>query len=187
MRLRWLAILAPLLFAAAAHGQFKWVDQDGRTGYGDKPPPGARHIESLGGVSRGTQPDQTAQLPYQLQRTIQDYPVTLYTTSACEFCDSGRALLKARAVPYAEFTVHTTDDVDALKKLSGGDRLPVFQVGSRLISGFNRSTWDDALDLAGYPRNGSLPAGWVWPAPAPLVPAKPAEPTATEPDHSKQE
>jgi glutaredoxin len=185
--LRRLAILIALLCACAAHGQFKWVDQDGRTGYGDKPPPGARHIESLGGVSRGTQPDQTAQLPYQLQRTIKDFPVTLYTTRGCDACDSGRSMLKARALPFAERTIATADDVEVMKKLAGTDRLPVLQVGSRVITGFNSTTWGDALDLAGYPRAGSLPAGWVWPAPTPLTQAKPVEPAPTEPDHSKQE
>jgi len=187
MRLRWLAIFIPLLCAPAAHGQFKWVDQDGRVGYGDKPPPGARHIESLRGVSRGQQPDQTSQLPYQLQRTIKDFPVTLYTTSGCDACDSGRSMLRARAIPFSERTIRSADDVEALKKLAGTDRLPVFQVGSRMITGFNSATWGDALDLAGYPRAGALPADWIWPAPTPLTQAKPAPAAPTEPDHPKQE
>jgi glutaredoxin len=187
MRLRWLAIFIHLLCVPAAHAQFKWVDQDGRIGYGDKPPPGARHIESLGGVSRGTQPDQATHLPYQLQRTVRDFPVTLYTTNGCDACDSARSLLKARAVPFAERTIVSADDVEALKKLAGTDRLPVFQVGSRLITGFNSATWDDALDLAGYPRGASLPADWVWAAPTPLTQAKPPQPAPAEPDHSKQE
>lgn len=190
MRLRWpvtvLSTVISLLCAPAAHGQFKWIEPDGRVGYGDKPPPGARHIESLSGVVKGTQPDQTTELPYQLQRTIKDFPVTLYTTTGCDACDSGRTMLKARAVPFSERTIRSADDAEALKKLVGTDRLPVFQVGSRVMTGYNSSAWDDALDLAGYPRSGSLPADWVWPAPMPLAEPKPAQPAATEPDQPKQ-
>jgi hypothetical protein len=174
MRLRWLALLIPVLCAPLAHSQYKWIDRDGQIGYGDKPPPGARNIESLSGVVKGAQPAQETQLPYQLQRTMRDYPVTLYSTAECEACDLGRALLKSRAVPFAERTVRTPDDAQALLKLSGSNQMPAFQVGSRVITGFNKATWDEALDLAGYPRIGSLPADWVWPAPTPLTQPTPA-------------
>jgi glutaredoxin len=193
MRSRWLAILILLLCIPAAHGQYKWVDADGRIGYGDKPPPGARHIESLSGVTKGVQPNQEAQLPYQLQRTVKDFPVTLYTTSECAPCDAGRSMLKARAIPFTERTVRNADDAEALKKLTGADRMPAFQVGSRIVTGFSNATWDEVLDLAGYPHGGSLPADWVWPAPTPLTqvkPAPPAPPEAAAPpssDNSKEQ
>jgi glutaredoxin len=179
MRSRSLAV-ALIVCAPLAAAQFKWVDADGRLGYGDKPPAGAHDIEPLQGVVKGGQRDQQAALPFQLQRTIQDFPVTLYTTSGCPSCDSGRSLLKQRAVPFAERTVGNAEDVQALKQLAGSDRLPVFQVGARLITGFNGTTWDEALDLAGYPRTSQLPADWVWSAPAPLTEAKPAQAAGTE-------
>ena len=40
---RVLAVLAALAFAAAASAQtYKWVDKDGKTRYGDTPPPGVK-------------------------------------------------------------------------------------------------------------------------------------------------
>ena len=169
-----------LLCVQAAHAQFKWVDADGRIGYGDKPPASAHDIERLEGYVKGVRPDPQSQLPFQLQRTIQQFPVTLYTMGNCAGCDAGRALLKARSVPFVERTVATTDDAQALKKLTGGDQLPAFQVGTRMLIGFNSATWDDALDLAGYPRSSQLPPDWKWPEPAPLAAAPPA-PAATPP------
>ncbi|HEX4583376.1 MAG TPA: glutaredoxin family protein [Burkholderiaceae bacterium] len=179
MRSTWLAI-ALTVFAPLAGAQFKWVEASGLVGYGDKPPPGAHDIEPLQDVVKGGPRDPLATLPYQLQRTIKDFPVTLYTTSDCPGCDHGRSLLKGRAVPFTERTIRTADDVQALKQLANSDQLPVFRVGGRTVTGFNSATWDEMLDLAGYPRGGQLPADWAWPAPAPLAEPKPAQAASTE-------
>jgi glutaredoxin len=179
MRSYWLAVLIPLLCAPAAYAQFRWVDADGKVGFGDKPPPGAQFVETLDGYVKGAQRDPQAQLPYQLQRTMKEFPVTLYTMSDCTACDAGRALLKQRAIPFAERTVRDSDDVRALKKLTGSDQMPAFQVGPRMLTGFNSATWNETLDLAGYPHAGQLPADWVWPAPKPLT-AKPEGATAPQ-------
>jgi glutaredoxin len=179
MRFRWLAVLIPLC-ACAAYAQYKWVDADGKVGYGDKPPPGAQFVDTLDSVVKGTKRDPLAQLPYQLQRTMKDFPVTLYTMTDCQACDVGRAFLKKRAIPFAERTVRDSEDVQALKKLTGTDQMPAFQVGSRVLTGFNSATWSDALDLAGYPQSSQLPPDWTWPAAKPLV-DKPEQAAAKQP------
>ena len=181
MRIGWLALIA-LLCAPVAHAQFKWVDADGRVGYGDKPPAGAHDIEPLDGYLKGVRPDPLAQLPFGLQRTVRQFPVTLYTMANCPGCDTGRGMLKARAVPFSERTVASADDVQALKKLTGGDRVPAVAVGARILVGFNSADWEDALDLAGYPRAGQLPPDWKWPEPTPLAPPAPAQAAAPAPD-----
>jgi glutaredoxin len=180
MRFGWLAIVIALLYVPAAQAQFKWVDSGGRIGYGDKPPPDAHDIESLSGYVKGARGDPVSQLPFQLQRTMKDFPVTLYTMSDCAPCDTGRSLLKARAIPFAERTIRSADDVQALKKLTGTDQLPLVQIGSRIVTGFSRTAWDEALDLAGYARANPWPADWVWAAPTPLTDAKPAQAAATQ-------
>ena len=180
MRLGRLAIIILFVCAPAAQAQYKWIDSGGQVGYGDKPPPDAQFVDTMDGFAKGEKRDPQAQLPYQLQRTMKDYPVTLYTMSDCAPCDAGRSLLKGRAVPFAERTVRTVDDVQALKKLTGSDKMPAFQVGQRIMTGFNSATWNETLDLAGYPRKSVLPADYTWPAPKPLTEADPAQPTAPQ-------
>jgi len=180
MRFLWLTVLIPLLCTPAAYAQYKWVDANGKIGYGDKPPPGAQFIDTLEGVDKGAQRDPVAQLPYQLQRTMRDFPVTLYTMSDCKACEVGRAFLKKRAVPFAERTVRDSDDLQALKKLTGTDQMPAFRVGSQILTGFNSATWGEALDLAGYPQVGQLPQDWTFSTPRPLV-DKPEQAAAKQP------
>jgi glutaredoxin len=179
MRSSWLAV-ALSLSVSLAHAQFKWVDDSGRIGYGDKPPPGAHDIEALEGVAKGTKTDPLAELPYELQRTVKDFPVTLYVTKDCSGCDKGRALLKQRSVPFSERTILRAEDVLELKRLSGSDQLPVLQVGSRRLTGFSSAMWTEMLDSAGYPHERLLPANWVWAAPKPLAEDSPAQTAAAQ-------
>jgi glutaredoxin len=185
MRSGWSAIL--LFFCASlASAQFKWVDGQGRIGYGDKPPADAHHIERLDGYVKGAPPDPMAGLPFELRRTMQAYPVTLYTMSDCPGCDRGREFLKSRAIPFTERTIERADDVAALQQATGSGQLPAFKVGAQTLTGFNSARWDEALNLAGYPNENQLPPDWKWPAPKPLVeaPPTPAAGTAPAPDVS---
>jgi glutaredoxin len=174
----WCLAVTLCLCAPVAVAQFKWVDNTGRIGFGDKPPAGAHDIEPLDGYLRGAQPDPGSELPYELRRTVKAFPVTLYTMAKCAGCDRGRSLLKDRSVPFSERTIESAKDVQALKQLTGTDQLPVLQVGGRVLSGFNSATWADALDLARYPQDSQLPVHWVWPAPKPLTEPEPAQAAA---------
>jgi glutaredoxin len=180
MRAGCLAI-ALFFHAAMAAAQFKWVDQDGHIGYGDKPPPGAHHVEQLDAYQPGSRPDAQASLPYELRLTLQKYPATLYTTKDCPGCVLGRQLLQRRGIPFSERTVDYADEAQELKKLGGSGKLPALQIGSRTLTGFNSGQWDDALDLAGYPGQSQLPPDWKWPAARPLVEPKP-QPASPPPD-----
>lgn len=54
MRKFWI-FLAVLAFAGAAHAQYRWVDKDGKTRYGDTPPPGVKATR-LGAPASGSAP-----------------------------------------------------------------------------------------------------------------------------------
>jgi len=54
MKKPWIFLVA-LLLAGAAHAQYKWVDKDGKTRYGDTPPPGVKATK-LGAPASGPSP-----------------------------------------------------------------------------------------------------------------------------------
>src|SRR5690606_2941537 len=92
------------------------------------------------------------------------------------------ALLTQRGIPFAERTVSSNDDIDALKRLSGEASLPLATIGAQQLKGFSDTEWTRYLDAAGYPKQSQLPPGYRRPAPAPMVAvvpkAAPAEPAA---------
>jgi glutaredoxin len=149
---------------------YRIVGPDGRVTFSDKPPtdPGTRAspaptVAMPGGAGTG------GALPFELRSITTRYPVTLYTGSSCGPCDSARIYLTSRGVPFSERTVSTNDDVAALRRLSGENRLPFLTIGTQQLQGFSETEWTQFLDAAGYPRTSRLPAGYRNPPAAPLV------------------
>lgn len=167
-----LSLLAlPLL----AQGVYRIVGPDGKVTFSDQPPPDTA-TRAGGSGNTGNTSAGAGQLPYELRQVASRYPVTLYTGKDCAPCNSGRNLLNARGIPYAEKTVSSPDDGAALKRLNGDGTLPLLSIGSQQIKGYSDVEWSQYLDAAGYPKQSQLPPGYRRPAPAPLVAATPAAP-----------
>lgn len=186
--LRALTLGLPLcLGLATAHGQtvYRIVGPDGRVTFSDVPPPKAPASAT---AKPGAAGGAAAALPFTLQQVASRYPVTLYSGENCGPCDSGRAYLRGRGIPFTERTVKSNEDVQALQRLAGDASLPLLTVGSQQLKGYSDVEWSQYLDAAGYPKTSQLPRGYEAPAPSPLVaverpaPAQAARPAAAEPE-----
>jgi glutaredoxin len=170
---RILAALLAALFASAASAQlYRWVDQNGKVHYTDTPPQpaAARAVEKK--KPSGSVVEAAA--PYAVQQAAKTFPVTLYTASNCEApCKDARDLLAKRGVPYSETAITEQKQLDELKRLSGGDDVPVLLVGKSVIKGFEAGAYNGALDTAGYPLN--APPTTTARAPKAPEPPKPAQ------------
>jgi glutaredoxin len=175
---RMLPGLVLLLACCSASAQvYKWTDAQGTVHYTDTPPP-ARKTSQIATPAPGA-PSGQASLPYELARAVKASPVTLYTTTqaACAGCEQGRALLRARGIPYTEKTVNGDEDKEQLRQLTGKLELPLLVVGSHRIAGFQDAAWQDALTAAAYPRSAQLPRGYQYAAPEPAAPSSAGVPT----------
>ncbi|MDP1654658.1 MAG: glutaredoxin family protein [Hylemonella sp.] len=168
-------LLALTASLAQAQGIYRIVGPDGRVTFSDKPPATSDKATALSADGRAESAAASA-LPYELQQLTRRYPVTLYSGDNCAPCDSGRALLNNRGIPFTERTVSTPQDTDALQKLNGDASIPVLTIGGQRLQGFMASDWAQYLDAAGYPKSSQLPANYRNPAPAPLVPPPPPIP-----------
>jgi glutaredoxin len=163
------------LWSTASHAQvYRIVGPDGKVTFSDKPPVtestprvGAATSSSAGGGG-------STALPYELRQVAAKYPVTLYVGENCGPCGAGRSMLTSRGIPFAEKTVSSSGDAQALQRLSGDTSLPFMTIGSQQLKGFSDSEWTQFLDAAGYPATSILPASYRRPAATPLVAAAPA-------------
>ncbi|GAB4204833.1 MAG: hypothetical protein Fur0019_06120 [Tibeticola sp.] len=186
--LRALTLGLPLclgLAAAQAQAVYRIVGPDGRVTFSDVPPPKApASAQTKPGAAGGG----ASALPFALQQVVSRYPVTLYSGENCGPCDSGRAYLRGRGIPFTERTVKSNEDVQALQRLAGDASLPLLTVGSQQLKGYSDVEWAQYLDAAGYPKTSQLPRGYEAPAPTPLVaverpaPAPAARPAGAEPE-----
>lgn len=159
---------------------YKWIDRDGRVNYGDRPPEDLRTQPLRAPVSPAAQTDAAdATLPLQLRSVAARTPVVLYTVRDCGACDSLRAHLLRRGVPFTERFIQSDRDSEAFRQLGFSmQAIPSLGIGRDRLTGYDPQRLDAVLDAAGYPRESLLPPGWRPAAARPLVPPA-AEPTPT--------
>jgi glutaredoxin len=147
MALRWkLVVLAFLIATPLAHAGklYKWVDKDGNVSYHDQPPSsdGYRVEEKDLGDRRAAIGD-----------AAEKAPVVLYSAAKCASCDTARAYLKTRGVPFTEKNVEGDRKLqDELIKQTGGLAVPTIMVGTKVMRGYLESLLEGELDQAGYPK-----------------------------------
>lgn len=175
-----IAVAAGILGPAQAQQVFRIVAPDGKVTFSDRPPAAS---SGTAGVSTGSAASasgaSTTGLPFELRQVAGKYPVTLYTSDNCAPCSSARSLLTTRGVPFAEKTVSTADDTQALRRISGETSLPFVTIGSQQLNGFSEAEWTQFLNAAGYPKSSVLPAGYRFPSASPLVAVTAASAAAT--------
>ena len=155
--------------AAQAQTVYRIVSADGKVTFSDKPPVTTDQGKVVGtGVGASGAASSTG-LPFELRQVANKYPVALYTASKCGPCDSARAMLNGRGIPFTERTVNTPEDAESLQRISGDTSLPFVTLGGQRLKGFTDSEWTQYLDAAGYPKTSVLAAGYKNPAPTPLV------------------
>ena len=181
-----LLALSGMLLCLPAHALYKVVGPDGKVTYTDRiPSPADGKVTPLN--TAGNDVTEPGALPFELRQVIGRYPVTLYVIADCAPCDSARALLRQRGIPYAEKQVLTEQDAEALQRLTGTRDGPTLMIGQQQLHGLSAEIWNAYLDSAGYPRESRLPAGFQYPAattltersePARAAPAAPRAPVA---------
>ena len=153
-------VLAAIIvtYAATAAAQlYRWTDEKGKVHFSDTPPPpGARDVRKKAGGPASA--SSGAAVPFALQRPMKDFPVTFWSAPSCESCGPARQLLNARGVPFKEVSVRTDEQIAELNKAIGGNVVPALVVGPTVIKGFEESEYQRALDVAGYPKTGEVPA-----------------------------
>ncbi len=169
LRIALLATLALLLGTGAAGVMaqtYKVVGPDGKVTYTDRPPAAADikappRDAAAAAASSGN-------LPYETRQAMGKYPVTLYATKVCPFCDEARRSLRARGVPFNEVSVSTESDFAAFQSRFKGNTFPVIVIGSKTMTGYSAADLSGYLDAAGYPAQARL-TGYSWPAATPMT------------------
>jgi len=174
------AILSVVALGAQAQTIYRIVGADGKLTFSDKPPASAEQGKVMGtGVgAAGAAASNT--LPFELRQISAKYPVTLYTAPKCAPCDSGRAMLSGRGIPFSERTVTSPEDSEYFQRLTGEASLPLISIGGQRLKGYSESEWTSTLDAAGYPKSSLLPSGYRNAPPSPLVPVQKASASKAE-------
>ena len=128
--------LAALLGNAQAGELYRWVDKSGKVHYGDTRAPDAAEVEKKKFSTAPETGDE--ELSFDTRRARQHFPVTLYVTDNCaDPCKQSRDLLSQRGIPFTEKKLATQEEIEAFKRASGADAVPVLSVGRNWLKGFH--------------------------------------------------
>ncbi len=153
------ALILMMLIAAslpASAQTYRWTDPvTGKTVISDNPPPpNAKKVSKAGEA-----PVAADGLSFAARQAAEKFPVTLYTAPDClAECKNARELLNRRGVPFAEKMVQKQEDIEEIKQLVGDAFVPVFKVGRQSVRGFQAESYNNLLDLAGYPQTAAIGA-----------------------------
>jgi len=155
---RLLIVCLALACSSAFAETYRWVDSAGHTVFSDTPPPGkAQNVAKTANSESGDGQS------FAIKQAVENFPVILYTAADCtDVCKQARDLLNGRGVPFTEKMLQKQEDSDELKKLVGDTFVPSLKVGKQASRGFEAGSYNNLLDLAGYPKSapyGSKPSG----------------------------
>lgn len=143
-------LLAGVLLALTAPASaeiYRWVDSDGRVHFGDQPP---RDVDRVRQLPKQTLPETTQAA--KLREVVRKAPVTLFITDCGAPCNQATALLQGRGIPFTSRQVDKDPEaVKSLRQLIGQLQVPTLKIGDNVQKGFEKSIWNNLLDLAGYP------------------------------------
>ena len=113
-----------------ASGIKKWVDENGTTHYGERPPAQVHTDEvvmSLNVVTAVPTPDSS---------------VVLYTTAWCGYCKRARNYLNSRRIAFVERDIEKDASANRAHKLAGGTGVPLLVRDGDTLSGFSAAGYD---------------------------------------------
>lgn len=162
MKYKYILFLLPffLVETISAAEMYRWVDSHGKVHYTDTPPP--LTAKSMQKKELGNRAGES-QMPYSLQQAVNKFPVILYSSECGEPCSHATELLANRGIPFSKKEPEKNpQDAEALKKITNGElAVPVLIIGKDILKGFERGSWNNALDLAGYPKSSVIPKSFT--------------------------
>ena len=72
-------------------------------------------------------------------------PVVVYAADGCPYCQQAKGWLKQRGVAFTEKDVDDETNAEDAQRLSGQDGVPVVQIGTQVIVGFDPGRFALAL------------------------------------------
>ena len=135
-----IAIALLTLAPAIAHaGEIhRWVDDDGRVHYGDRPP-ATRQAETVVVTPNVYASPSTEKL-------AEDFPVptqvVMYSAAWCGYCKQAREYFKARRIRFREYDVETSRKGRRDYRRLRARSVPVILVGGHRLNGFNKTAFN---------------------------------------------
>ncbi len=139
MRISMLLCLLGTLFSGFSQAEiYTWKDTQGRTHFGDRPPPESTPEQLDLDINTIHRPE--------IQPLDGDTPgnqkVVIYTTDWCGVCRQAKGYFKRNRIPYREYDVEKSAKGRRDYKRLNGSGVPIILVGKQRMNGFSPDHFD---------------------------------------------
>jgi len=127
--------------AACSADVFKWIDENGKVHFGDRPPADAKKQEIKGRISTYSAGAGSDAVETKSAASPQ---VVMYSTDWCGYCRKARKHFRANNIDFRELDIEKNSRANQEYKKLGGNGVPLIVVGTKLLRGFSADQFDHA-------------------------------------------
>lgn len=144
---RLLLICTVLASGTAQAEMYKWVDEQGRTHYGDRPPADRQTEEIEGSISSYTG-SSVEPLPegffdhLKKARQPKRKSVVMYSAEWCGVCKRAKAYFQKNKIPFTEHDIDKSEKARKDYEKLNGRGVPIILVGKQRMNGFSASRFE---------------------------------------------
>jgi len=138
-------LLVLMMISPVTQGDlYKWVDENGKTHYGDSPPEKAKLKKITGNVSSFTSVSVEPFVydPKLVSKRKKSRTVVMYSTSWCGYCKKAARHFRKKNIPFTEYDIEKSARAAKEYKKLRGRGVPVILIGDRRMNGFSVKTFD---------------------------------------------
>jgi len=145
-----LLLLSIVTFPAVADELYKWVDNKGKVTYQSTPPPDtAKKVERSEIRTRNYAASDQVETAEPEEKDLK--PIKFYYKPECSSCEEALAYFDENSIPFDEIDLsENKDEEEELEKKLGVISVPIFGIGDKYISGFEKNMLNELLVNEGY-------------------------------------
>lgn len=135
--MKYLIVFFSLLYFACSHAEiFKWVDANGRTHFGDKPP----HNEKTEEIT--VQVNTYTSVSYDMSVFDTGSELQIFTKDDCGYCAKAKDYMDSQGVTYRERNIDHSRSAKIQHKKMKATGVPVFIKGKQRMNGYSQDRLD---------------------------------------------
>lgn len=144
-RVIYLLLLLIISNLVLSDGIYKWIDANGNTIYGSKPPENAQLLTIKGNITSFT---SVSVEPFEYDSSLISIrkstgkTVIMYSTSWCGYCKRAARHFKKNGIPYEDYDIEKSKKAAQEYKKLKGRGVPLILIGNRRMNGFNADRFD---------------------------------------------
>ena len=131
-----------LLSATASAEIYKWLDEQGRVQFGDRPPPEKKQQPIELKINTYSAPEIVYTPPEPRKKKGKTPKIVMYSAEWCGVCKQARAYFRKNRIRYKEYDIDKSEEGRTQYRKLNGRGVPIIMVGKSRMNGFSSAHFD---------------------------------------------